>query len=125
LQLKVSTDYNGGDPALATWVDINGKFPGETSNVWTLSENINLSAYKQSNVHFAFVYYSSNDDGARWTLDDILLQNSLMPPPPSLTVGTAGIQFGFTAAGNSSDKTFTFIGNDLTIRDWEVRYSRR
>ena len=114
LQLKVSTDYNGGDPASATWVDINGKFPGETSNAWTLSEYINLSAYKQSNVHFAFVYYSSNDDGARWTLDDILLQNSLTPPPPSLTVGTTGIQFGFTAAGNTSDKTFTFIGNDLT-----------
>jgi hypothetical protein len=114
LQLKVSIDYNGGDPASATWVDINGKFPGETSNAWTLSEYINLSAYKQSNVHFAFVYYSSNDDGARWTLDDILLQNSLTPPPPSLTVGTTGIQFGFTAAGNTSDKTFTFIGNDLT-----------
>jgi len=114
LQLKVSTDYTGGDPAAATWIDINGKFPGETSNAWTLSENINFSAYKQSNVHFAFVYYSSDDDGARWTLDDILLQNSLTPPPPSLTVGTAGIQFGFTAAGNSSDKAFTFIGNDLT-----------
>jgi hypothetical protein len=114
LQLKVSTDYTGGDPSNATWVDLNGKFPGETSNAWTLSENINLSAFKQSNVHFAFVYYSSDDDGARWTLDDILLQNSLTPPPPSLTVGTTGIQFGFTSAGNTSDKTFTFIGNDLT-----------
>jgi hypothetical protein len=57
LELKVSTNYVGGDPSLATWVDINGKFPGETSNIWTLSENINLSAFKAANVHFAFVYH--------------------------------------------------------------------
>lgn len=114
LELKVSTNYVGGDPSLATWVDINGKFPGETSNAWTLSEHINLSAFKEANVHFAFVYYSSDDDGARWTLDDITLNNSPVPPPPSLTVGTTAIQFPYTAAGNSSDKTFTFIGNDLT-----------
>jgi hypothetical protein len=29
LQLKVSTDYTGGDPANATWVDLNGKFPAK------------------------------------------------------------------------------------------------
>ena len=114
LQLKVSTDYVSGDPLLATWVDLNGKFPGETSNIWTLSENINLSAFKGANVHFAFVYYSSDDDGARWTLDDIALNNSSTPPPPSLTVSTSGIQFPYTAAGNTSVKAFTFIGNDLT-----------
>lgn len=114
LQLKVSLDYVSGNPSTATWIDINGKFPAETSNVWTLSENINLSAFKGANVHFAFVYYSSDDDGARWTLDDIALNNSATPPPPSLTVSTTGIQFPYTAAGNTSDKTFTFIGNDLT-----------
>ena len=114
LQLKVSTDYVGGDPSTATWTDINGKFPGQTSNIWTLSENINLSAFKQPNVHFAFVYHSSLDDGARWTIDDIALNNSPTPPPPSLTVGTTDIQFPYTAAGNTSNKTFTFIGNDLT-----------
>ena len=114
LQLKVSLDYVSGNPSTATWIDINGKFPGETSNVWTLSENINLSAFKGANVHFAFVYYSSVDDGARWTLDDIALNNSATPPPPSLTVSTTGIQFPYTAAGHTNEKTFTFIGNDLT-----------
>ena len=114
LELKVSMDYAGGDPSSATWVDINGKFPGETSNAWTLSEFINLSAFKGTNVHFAYVYHSSDDDGARWTLDDITLANSLVAPPPSLTVGTTAIQFPYTSAGNTNDKTFTFIGNDLT-----------
>lgn len=114
LQLKVSTDYSGGNPDNATWTDINGKFPGQTSNTWTLSENINLAAFKSSNVHFAFVYTSSDDDGARWTLDDVSLVNSPVPPPPSLTVSTTDIQFTFVANGATADKTFTFTGNDLT-----------
>jgi Bacterial Ig-like domain/Secretion system C-terminal sorting domain len=114
LELKVSTDYVSGDPSTATWTDINGKFPLLTSNVWTLSENINLSAFKGSNVHFAFVYYSDEDEGARWTLDDISLSNSPVPPPPSLTVSTTDVQFAFAASGTTADKTFNFIGNDLT-----------
>lgn len=113
LQLKVSIDYVSGDPSLATWTDLNGKFPGATSNIWTLSENINLSAYKQSNVHIAFVYYSDEDEGARWTLDDISIINSATAPPPSLTVGTNDLQFAYAAAGTTADKTFTFTGNDI------------
>ena len=114
LQLKISADYVSGDPALATWTDLNGKFPGQTSNIWTLSSNINLSAFKQSNVHFAFVYTSTDEDGARWTLDDISIINSPVPPPPSLTVNTTDIQFAFVVNGATADKTFTFTGNDLT-----------
>jgi hypothetical protein len=113
LQLKVSTDYTGGDPTLATWAELNGKFPAQTSNTWTLSSDINLSAFKQANVHFAFVYTSSDDDGARWTLDDISLVNSSTPPPPSLTIGTTDIQFQYVANGSTADKTFLFTGNDL------------
>lgn len=115
LQLKVSTDYTGtGDPRLATWTDLNGKFPAQVSDVWTLSSNINLSAYKVPGVFFAFVYFSTTEDGARWTLDDITVINSLTPPPPSLTVSTTDIQYPFVANGSTADKTFTFIGNDLT-----------
>ncbi|HET9277554.1 MAG TPA: Ig-like domain-containing protein, partial [Flavitalea sp.] len=114
LQLKVSTNYVSGDPTLATWTDINGKFPSQTSNIWTLSENINLSEFKQPNVHFAFVYVSDDDEGARWTLDDISLGNSPTPPPPSITISTNDIQFAYAASGTTADKTFLFTGNDLT-----------
>jgi hypothetical protein len=114
LQLKVSTDYVSGDPTLATWTDINGKFPLQTSNTWTLSENINLSAFKGSNVHFAFVYTSTDEDGARWTVDDVTLANSPTPPPPSLTTSTTDVQFTYVANGSNATKTFSFIGNDLT-----------
>lgn len=114
LLLKISTDYTGGDPSLATWTDLNGKFPAQASNLWTLSENINLSAFKQSNVHIAFVYTSTDDDGARWTLDDLSIQNSPTPPPPSLTLGNRDVLFPYVAAGQTADKAITLIGNDLT-----------
>ena len=114
LRLRVSTNYPGtGNPNNYTWTEVNGRFPAQASNVWTLSENINLSAFKTANTYIAFVYFSSDDDGARWTLDDIRVDNSAVPPPPSLTVGTTAIQFPYVASGSNTIKTFTFTGNDL------------
>jgi hypothetical protein len=115
LRLKVSTNYPGtGNPNNYTWTDINGKFPAQTSDSWTLSNNINLSAFKTTNTYFAFVYNSTVDDGARWTLDDISIINSATPPPPSLTVSLTDVQFGYAPAGGSVVKTFTVTGNDIT-----------
>lgn len=114
LTLKISTDYTGsGDPALATWTDINGKFPSTGSDTWTLSGNINLSAYKQSSVYIAWVYTSTTDDGSLWTLDDISLVNSATPPPPSLTLDASSVEFGYTATGGTTTKTLTLTANDL------------
>lgn len=114
LQLKVSTNYQGGDPTAATWTDLNGRFPQQASNIWSLSDNINLSAFKSAQVHLAWVYYSSDEEGARWTVDDISLTNSPVPPPPSLTVLTSAVQFPFVAAGSNIVRPVQFTGNDLT-----------
>ena len=115
LQLKVSTNYPGyGNPLNYTWTDINGKFPAQSSDVWTLSNNINLSAYKTAATYFAFVYNSSDDDGQRWTLDDIRIDNSATPPPASLTVSANSVQFGYAASGTELVKTFNVVGNDIT-----------
>jgi hypothetical protein len=115
LELKISTDYTGtGDPGLATWTDLNGKFPSQGSDVWTQSTNVNLSLYKQSSVYIAFVYTSTTDDGSRWTLDDISLVNSATPPPASLTLSTSNFSFGYAATGSTVTKKLTVTGNDLT-----------
>lgn len=77
LQLKVSTNYTGtGDPSAATWTNLVGKFPNENSDVWTLSDSINLSAYKQTGVYLAWVYTSTSLEGPRWSLDDVQVFNS-------------------------------------------------
>jgi endonuclease/exonuclease/phosphatase family metal-dependent hydrolase len=115
LKLRVSTNYTGiGNPNAANWVDLNGQFPQQTSNIWTLSQNINLTAYKTANTYIAFVYNATDDDGARWTLDDISITNSPTPPPASLTPNTGEVNFGFVASGTSAVKTFTLTGNDIT-----------
>jgi Bacterial Ig-like domain/Ig-like domain CHU_C associated len=115
LKLKVSTNYTGtGNPALATWTDLSGSFPALASDVWTLSQNINLVAYKTANTYIAFVYNSTADDGARWTLDDIKIDNSLTPPPAALDATPDIVNFGFVASGNTLVKTVTFIASDIT-----------
>jgi len=115
LQLMVSTDYTGsGDPHNATWTTINGKFPSVGSDTWTRTANLNLSAFKQSSVYIAFVYTSTTQDGSRWDLDDISLVNSLTPPPPTLTLSTADLEFGYAAPGTPVTKRLTVTGNDLT-----------
>jgi hypothetical protein len=117
LELKISTNYIGGNPNLATWTTLNGKFPATGSNKWTLSSNTDLTNFKQNNVHIAWVYHSTNADGSRWTLDDIKIDNSLVQPPaplPTISVNPGGINFGFVANGNTSTKSFVVTGNDLT-----------
>ncbi len=115
LQLKVSTNYPGfGNPNAYTWTALNGKFPPQSADVWTLSNNINLSEFKSANTCFAFVYTSSNDDGQRWTLDDIRVDNSTTPPPPTLSINTTDLQFNYIAAGGNIVKTVGITGNDIT-----------
>lgn len=115
LQLMVSTDYTGsGDPHNATWTVINGKFPSVGSDAWTRTADLDLSAFKQANVYFAFVYTSTTQDGSRWDLDDISLVNSATPPPPSLTLSTSDLEFGYTSPGTPVTKRLTVTGNDLT-----------
>ena len=114
LKLKASTNYPGnGDPRNFTWTDIDGRFPLQASNVWKQSNNINLAAFKSANTYFAFVYSSTIDDGARWTIDDITVENSATPPPPVLTANPSDVQFGAVTTNTTSVKTFSFTGNDV------------
>lgn len=115
LLLKVSTDYPGtGDPATYTWTDINGRFPTQASNTWLLSQDINLAAFKSAKTYFAYVYRSTTEEGARWTIDDIRINNSTTAPPATFNTSTTDIQFGYVAASTAAVKSFTFTGNDIT-----------
>jgi trimeric autotransporter adhesin len=102
LQLLISTDYDGSsDPNTATWKDLNASFP-PTTNTWTLTDGIDLSAYKSFlNIYIAFKYTASVELGAsRWTLDDIDITNRstlLTANPVLLNFGEATVGT-FTAA---------------------------
>ncbi len=115
LRLRISTNYSGsGNPALATWTDINAPFPNQASDTWTQTKNIDLSAYKQAGVYIAFVYNSTTEDGARWTLDDINLLNSPVAPPPAIFTNPNSVSFAYQAQNSSSTQTFNTFFSNLT-----------
>lgn len=117
LQLKISTDYKGsGNPLLAHWTSLNGKFPLENTDQWTLSSHINLAAFRQAKTYLAFVYTASPAAGAaRWTIDDLFIQDTTAAPAPSLSYAPATIDYGYAPAGkHSAASTFSFWVNDPT-----------
>ena len=117
LKLMVSTNYSGtGSPYATgvTWTDLNGTFPATGTAEWTQTTNVDLAAYKQANVYIAFVYNSSNDDGARWTLDDVAVTNSTTAPPPAIRTSAPSLAFGYRAVGTTPTQTFTATFSNLT-----------
>lgn len=103
LKLKVSKDYPGyGNPNNYTWTTINGYFPEKNSKTWTLSEFISLENFKSDNTHFAFVYNSTPEGAAQWSLDNVILQNLYAPPPPVLNLRKSKIKFEYVPVGRDS-----------------------
>ncbi|QJX49108.1 T9SS type A sorting domain-containing protein [Hymenobacter taeanensis] len=117
LQLKVSTNYSGtGSPNAAgvTWTTVDAAFPAIGSDTWTLTDNVDLSAFKSATLYVAFVYNSTTDEAARWTLDDIRVRNSTTAPPPSLAVNTSTLAFGYRAPNTVTTQTLNVTLRDLT-----------
>ncbi|MCX2575008.1 lamin tail domain-containing protein [Pedobacter sandarakinus] len=116
LQLKISTNYSGtSDPSLATWINIDGKFPETATDKWTKSDNIDLTAYKSLPVYVAMVYNSTTSSASRWTVDDFAVINSSTPPAVDITLSPSSINFGFQAPGTTSAaNTFSFSAGNLT-----------
>lgn len=117
LKLMVSTNYSGSGSPYATgvtWTNLNGTFPANGTAEWTQTTNVDLSAYKQAGVYIAFVYNSTNDDGARWTLDDIAVTNSTTAPPPFIRTNAPSLAFGYRAVGTTPTQTFTASFSNLT-----------
>ncbi|TGE06375.1 T9SS-dependent choice-of-anchor J family protein [Hymenobacter fodinae] len=117
LQLKVSTNYSGtGSPNAAgvTWTNVDAAFPAIGSDTWTLTDNVDLTAFKSATLYVAFVYNSTTDEAARWTLDDVRLRNSSTPPPPSLAASNSTLAFGYRAPGSTTTQTLNVTLRDLT-----------
>lgn len=108
LRLYVTSNYTG-DVTTTAWTELNGFFPAANSDVWTFSDNIDLSAFKQANVRFAFRYVSSTTNSPRWTLDDISVVNSLTPPAAVFTIANKLVDFRYVPVSTTSgSKTFRF-----------------
>ncbi|MDO7884532.1 T9SS-dependent choice-of-anchor J family protein [Hymenobacter cheonanensis] len=117
LRLLISTNYSGtGDPNApgVTWTDLNATFPAQGSDRWTQTSNIDLTGYKPSRVYVAFVYKSTIDDGARWTIDDVVLTNSATPAPPAVRTSNTDVSFGYQPVGTAAVQSLNVTGTNLT-----------
>ncbi|MBP6430200.1 MAG: endonuclease [Ferruginibacter sp.] len=83
LELKLLLGYTpGANPNTATQIiNLNGAFPNVNTNSWTLSDNIDLSAYNQANVYIAWKYTSTTTTSTRWTIDDVTVYSGIVLPP--------------------------------------------
>ncbi len=78
LELKISTDYNGGgDPYSAQWATLSFiKSPGQWA--WTFSGEVDLSGFNGSMVYIAFHYTSTTSASATWEVDDIEITGGML-----------------------------------------------
>ncbi len=70
LQVLVSTNYNSGNPNLATWTALSTTLSSGSWN-WAWSGNVLLSPYISTNTRIAFKYSGTATSGSTWEIDDI------------------------------------------------------
>ncbi len=127
LQLKISTDYDGGgDPYSATWMEetftlATGYFE------WTESGAIDLSGYAGSEVYVAFHFTSSDIESATWEVDDISItgeeQGAVEPEPTNYPTNFSADENGTTIlitwtdaiGAQLPDKYIIFAGTSSTL----------
>lgn len=86
IQVKYSTNYNGGAPASATWTDITSQCT-LSSGSWTWAESGDIEIPGASPIYFAWVYTSGDTSAAGWEIDNIMVLPSSAPVlTPTLTV---------------------------------------
>jgi len=72
MQVLVSSNYAAAsNPNTATWTALPATLPLTSSNVWTLSQNINLTPYKTTPFRIAYKYTSTTSAAASWKVDDV------------------------------------------------------
>ncbi len=83
LKLIYSADYAGyGDPRNATWFDTEIEFPAVNSNKWETSRIALFN--REKDIHFAFIYNATPDEGSRWTVDDWRITDALVEIPSDI-----------------------------------------
>lgn len=71
LEIKISSDYAGGDPNTATWTDLSATLDASNAYTWTNSGNIDISSFAGGNVYVAFKYTSTSSASMTWEVDNV------------------------------------------------------
>ena len=126
IEVFFSNDYDGINPATATWQPLTCAL-SEGSWNWVESGDIDLSAYNGTNCYIGYKYTNTDDTAAGWELDDCLLvANTTNPVVTATPLTLNGFSYYFEE-GPSAEQTFVVSGmnltNDITISeatDYEI-----
>ena len=113
LQLYFSNDYDGENPTVATWTEL--EFNMSTGSfAWAESGTIDLAGFAGDNCYIGFKYTSTETEAAAWEVDDIVLMG--FTTEPYLTVTPSALS-GFThriGEGPSASQTFVMTAGNIT-----------
>ena len=114
LEVYFSNDYDGQNPATATWQPLSCALSQGSWN-WVESGEISLGDFSGSNCYIGFKYTCTDEEAAGWEVDDIMLYSGNISTDPYLHV-TPNTLSGFTHIidqGPSEVQTFTLSGGNF------------
>ena len=113
LQLFFSNDYDGTNPATATWTEL--EFNKSTGSfAWAESGVIDLADFTGESCYIGFKYTSTETEAAAWEVDDVILMG--FTAEAILTVSTNAMTGFVYSEGNgpSAEQSFVVSGFNLT-----------
>ncbi len=123
LQLKISNNYTvGTNPNTATWTNLTGNFPANVAaqGSWTLSDNIDLSAFNTAGITIAWVYINpTTANSSRWTIDDVTIYPNIVLQPCIEPIDQP-TNLVLTATAASVSGTFTEIPAPTSVQNYLV-----
>lgn len=110
-----SNDYDGQDPTIATWEELECELSQGSWN-WVESGEISLDEFSGSNCYIGFKYTCTDEEAAGWEVDDIMLTaGGGATPIPTLTATPNtinGLDYIFEN-GPSVSQSYTLTGANL------------
>ncbi|MFC0878643.1 carbohydrate binding domain-containing protein [Saccharicrinis sp. FJH2] len=113
LKLYYSTDYAGlGDPSSASWTEVTGAtFPAlAESEIWTKTEDVDVSMADGNNVHFAFVYKYQAGNYVSWEVDSVVIKEN-----PGNAIQGLTSSVGVASYAKDNLKIFSDASYDIAV----------
>lgn len=115
LEVFFSNDYDGENPADATWILLPCELSEGGWN-WVASGDISLDGFSGSNCYIGF-RYTSDEDAAGWEVDDIKLASGSTSPTPTL-IATPNYLGDFSyVVGHGPSESQSYVLSGVNLED--------
>ena len=113
IEVYFSNNYNGTNPASATWTALTCAL-STGGYTWVESGAIDLSSFNGTNCYIGFKYTCEEGSAAAWEVDDIILVGQTSDPVVTVTpLALTGFTY-IEGNGPSAEQSFTVSGLNLS-----------